>query len=46
MECIKGNAYRLDEFLFGYQTTKDSDDQKTTAVDRMLAAAKERGNKV
>jgi len=46
IECVKGNAYRLDEFLFGYQTSKDGDDHKTTAVDRMLAAAKERGNKV
>ena len=26
MDCIKGHKYRLDEFLFGYQTVKDSSD--------------------
>ena len=34
MECIKGNAYPVDEFLFGY-TTKTKDGAKTS-MERVL----------
>ena len=30
MDCIKGHTYRLDEFLFGYQSKSDNPDEKTT----------------
>lgn len=39
IDCVKGNNYRLDEFLFGYQSKGES------AVDRMIKSAQERGNK-
>jgi len=40
IECIKGNSYRLDEFLFGYKS------DGVSVVDKMMQAAKERGNKI
>ena len=41
LECIKGNNYRLDEFLFGCQS-----DQGFAVCDKKLKDAKARGNKV
>lgn len=41
LECIKGNNYRLDEFLFGCQT-----DEGFSACEKKLHDAKARGNKV
>ena len=45
MDCIKGHTYRLDEFLFGYQSKSDNPDEKTT-TERLIQGAVERGNKV
>ena len=45
MDCIKGNSYRVDEFLFGYQTKAHKKGEMTT-TDRLLQAAVDRGNKV
>ena len=45
MDCIKGQTYRVDEFLFVYQSRSEKADQKTT-TERILQAACERGNKV
>lgn len=39
IDCVKGSNYRLDEFLFGYQTNTKS------AVDAIIQSTKERGNK-
>lgn len=41
LECIKGNNYRLDEFLYGCQS-----DKGFKVCDQKLKAAKARGNKV
>lgn len=38
IDCVKGNDYRLDEFLFGYQ-------QENSAVDAMIKSAVGRSNK-
>jgi phosphatidylserine decarboxylase len=47
ISCVKGKDYRLDEFLFGYKTsTKDVGYQESEAVDKMLAEAQARGNKI
>ena len=49
MDCIKGHSYRLDEFLFGYQSsnqTGDGQEAKATTTERILKSARERGNKV
>lgn len=45
MDCIKGHTYRVDEFLFGYQSKADKPGQKTT-TERLIQAAVDRGNKV
>lgn len=45
MDCIKGHTYRVDEFLFGYQSKTEKEGQKTT-TERLLQAAVDRGNKV
>jgi phosphatidylserine decarboxylase len=42
MECIKGNTYPLDEFLFG-QTSSDKDSNLTTDI---VESAEKRGNKI
>ena len=51
MDCIKGQTYRLDEFLFGYQTQKSAEDRATSqgkksTAERLIQSATERGNKV
>ena len=45
MDCIKGHTYRVDEFLFGYQSRSEKAEEKTT-TERILQSATERGNKV
>ena len=44
MDCIKGNAYRVDEFLFGYKQQSSGDGK--TAVQRIVASSKERNQKI
>ena len=48
MDCIKGNSYRLDEFLFGYKVQKDEKSQTSepTMTEAILKSALARGNKV
>ena len=48
MDCIKGHKYRLDEFLFGYQTVKDpsSEKKQLSTTERLIQSAIDRGNKV
>lgn len=48
IDCVKGNDYRLDEFLFGFQSTKQEQDRekRITMVERIIDSAIERGNKV
>ena len=41
---MKGNAYRLDEFLFGYK--QEVKGHKRTTTERMIDSAKKRQNKV
>eukprot|EP00354_Favella_ehrenbergii_P004379 CAMPEP_0170471716 /NCGR_PEP_ID=MMETSP0123-20130129/13886_1 /TAXON_ID=182087 /ORGANISM="Favella ehrenbergii, Strain Fehren 1" /LENGTH=105 /DNA_ID=CAMNT_0010739543 /DNA_START=405 /DNA_END=719 /DNA_ORIENTATION=- len=45
MDCIKGHTYRVDEFLFGYQSKSGKASEKTT-TERLLQAAVDRGNKL
>ena len=44
IDCIKGNTYRLDEFLFGYKTTTKG--EKRTTIERMIDSARTRQNKI
>jgi phosphatidylserine decarboxylase len=38
IECVKGNDYKLSEFLFGPQMASSTVDQKALAVDKMLSS--------
>jgi phosphatidylserine decarboxylase len=44
MECIKGNAYRVDEFLFGYKSK--AEEGKQTPIQKIITSAKDRGQKI
>ena len=44
MDCIKGNTYRLDEFLFGY--IQKAQGEKRATMERMIDSARIRDNKV
>lgn len=48
IDCIKGNDYRLDEFLFGFKTEKlnKDKDRRITMTERLIDSALERGNKI
>lgn len=48
IDCVKGNDYRLDEFLFGFKTDKlpQDENRRITMVERILDSAKDRGNVV
>jgi len=46
IDCIKGHDYRLDEFLFGFQSESEDKEERVTMIQRILDSAKERGNKV
>ena len=48
IEGVKGSDYRLEEFLFGYNTVKEDEyrDERVTMVERIVDSVKDRGNKV
>jgi phosphatidylserine decarboxylase len=48
IDCIKGHDYRLDEFLFGFKTVKQSKDEgkRITMVEKIIDSAEKRSEEI
>ena len=46
IECVKGQDYPLEEFLFGFVSTQDEVKSPDSMINRICNSAKDRGNKL